>query len=115
MTRYPQFHNLTGLSAWQITGGTAGTNIPVVLDSTNGVGLTLGANNYTFVLGGERYGAGVKTVVHSFSAVWPSGIGGTLTIEGTNFPKTITGADQGAKDISDWDVTAAWQLVNPTL
>jgi hypothetical protein len=111
MTRYPEIKQLTALAAYKSDG----TFVPVVLDPTNGVGLTLAAATYLFPFGGERYGSMVETVMHALSAKWPSGIVGSITIEGTNFPKTITGADQGAPDITDWDTSAAWQQIDITL
>jgi hypothetical protein len=112
MTRYVPIKQTQALSAY--LSGT-GAPVPAVLDPTNGFGLTLGVGTYLFPLGGERYGSVVETVMHSFSAKWPAGIVGTLTIEGTNFPKTQTGADQGPNDITDWDATDAWQQLNPAL
>lgn len=112
MTRYPEIRQVSALPAYLLTTGTL---VPVVLDPTNGIGLTLPIGTYVFPLGGERYGSVVETAMHSISAVWPSGIAGTLTIEGTSFPKTTTSADAGPADIADFSSSAAWQQLNPTL
>lgn len=112
MTRYPQLKTLSALSCYKSDG----TVVPVVLDPTNGVGYTLGVATYLFPLGGERYGEVVETAMHAISALWPSGIAGTITIEGTNVPKTLQSVDQGPADVTDWDIVShAWQLINPTL
>jgi hypothetical protein len=112
MTRYPEIRTISALPAYLSTG----TLVPAVFDPTKGPGLTLGAATYLFPLGGERYGSVVETAMHSFSAVWPSGVAGTMTIEATNFPKTSTSSDQGASDVTDWDTTTdSWQQINPTL
>lgn len=111
MARYPEFRQLSALSAYKSDG----TPVLATLDATNGAGVTLGASTYLFPFGGERYGTVVETVIHSLSARWPSGIVGVITIEGTNFPRTVTGADQGPADITDWDTTSnAWQLIDPS-
>ncbi len=90
--------------------------MPAVVDPTNGPGVSLAVGTYLFPLGGERYGSVVETVCHSFSAMWPTGIVGTITIEGTSFPKTSTSADQGPADVTDWDIASnAWQQINPSL
>lgn len=112
MTRYPEIKQLSAYTAYLLT---TGAPVPAIKDPTNGFGLVLPVGTYVFPLGGERYGSAVETAMNSFSAVWPATITGTLTIEGTNFPKTFTSADQGPTDIADWDSTAAWQQINPTL
>jgi hypothetical protein len=120
MTRYPEIKQLSALAAFNASGSTvggvvAGGIVLPALDPTNGVGVTIpGAGTWTFPLGGERYGAVIETVMHSLSAKWPSGIVGSITIEGTSFPKTVTGLDQGQPDVTDYDTTAAWQLIDIT-
>lgn len=112
MTRYPQLANNSGLFAINSANHQL---IQSTLDPTNGYGLVVpGASTYMFPLGGERYGSVVETVVHSLSAKWPTGIVGTITIEGTNFPRTTTGLDQGPGDVTDDDTTGAWQLIDIT-
>jgi hypothetical protein len=110
--RYPEIRQLSAFSAFKSDG----TVIPAIIDATNGPGMTLGVATYLIPLGGERYGSIVETTMASLSAKWPSGIAGTITIEATNFPKTMTCTDQGPADITDWDITSgAWQKIDPTL
>jgi hypothetical protein len=112
MTRYPHFPGIAALSAYKSDG----TLVQSVIDPTNGPGVTLGIATYLFPLGNERYGSIIETAMVSLSAVWPTGIVGSFTIEGTNFPRTMTGADQGPADVSDWDITLGrWQQIDPTL
>jgi len=110
--RYPDIKQLSAFAAYKSDG----TLVPVVNDPTNGPGVTLGIATYLFPFGGERYGSVVETVMHSISALWPAGIVGSITIEATNFPKTLTGSDQGPNDVTDWDIASnAWQKIDPTL
>jgi hypothetical protein len=90
--------------------------IPVTRDPTNGLGVVIpGAGTYVFPLGGDGFGGPiVETVYNSLSAKFPAGLAGTITIEGTNFPKTLGGNDQGQADVADDDLTAAWQLIDIT-
>lgn len=112
MTRYNEIRQLSALPAFRSDG----LLVAPTLDPTNGPGVTLGIATYLFPFGGERYGAIVETTMHSISALWPTGIVGTITIEGTNFPKTRTGTDQGPADVTDWDIASnAWQKIDPTL
>lgn len=112
MTRYPEIRQLAALSAYKSDG----TPVNAAIDATNGLGVTLGVATYLFPIGGERYGSVVETVEHAISAIWPSGIVGSLTIEATCFPRTMTGADQGPNDVTDWDIaSSAWQKIDPTL
>lgn len=110
--RYPRFKNLGALDGYKSDG----TPVPAVLDPVNGVGYTLGIATYLFPIGDEAYGMGPETVMHSFSALWPAGIVGSITIEATNFPRTRGGNDQGPADITDFDIVSnAWQKIDPTL
>jgi hypothetical protein len=112
MTRYPEIKQLSAFAAYLSTGN--GVLLQPSIDPTNGPGLTLTAATYLFPFGGELYGSVVETVMHALSALWPAGIVGTITIEATNFPKTVTGAVQGPNDVTDWDVSSAWQKIDPT-
>jgi hypothetical protein len=110
--RYPEYRSLSAISAYKSDG----TPVPAVLDPVNGPGVQLGVATYLFPLGGERGGAIVETAMVALNALWPAGIVGTITIEGTCFPRTMTGADQGPNDVTDWDVASnAWQKIDPTL
>lgn len=109
--RYPDSRTVPALTAYDSFGNAVLPNI----DPTKGPGVVLGVGTYLFPLGGERGGSIVETAMVSLSALWPAGIAGVLTIEGTNFPRTRTGADQGPPDVSDSDTSAAWQPLDPTL
>jgi len=110
--RYPDIKTLSALLAYQSNG----TPLLPALDPVNGPGLTLGVATYLFPFGGERYGTIVETTMASLSAVWPTGIVGSFTIEATNFPKTVSGSDQGIADVTDWDIAGSgWQKLDPTL
>lgn len=94
-----------------------GTHDPVkpIWDATNKWNTPIaGVGTYFFPLGGERYGAGVETIHHSLSLVFPASLAGTFTIEGTNCPKTQSGVDIGGPDVSDFDTSDAWQKIDIT-
>jgi hypothetical protein len=111
MTRFLQLGTRGDLYAVTSTGGILKTTF----SGTFGYSIAIpSAGDYYFPIGGERYGAGVETVMHSFNAVFNAALAGTITIEGTNCAKSTTGVDQGGPDIADNDTTAAWQTINPT-
>lgn len=112
MTRYPEIRQLSCLIGY-LTG--TGAQVLPVLDPTNGVGVTLGANTYYFPIGGERYGSMVEAVMQSIAMTWPSNIVATVTLEVTNFPKTVLGTDTGPADVTDWDSSGKWVQYNPTV
>ncbi len=112
MTRYPEIKQLSALLAYKSDG----TLVQPVLDPNNGPGVNLGVATYLFPLGGERYGSVVESCMVALSALWPAGIVGSITIETTNFPKTMLSTDQGPPDVTDWDIVSnAWQKIDPTL
>jgi hypothetical protein len=113
--RYSELRSLSALAAYPSGGPASAIVLPQANPGAGGPGVTLGVGTFYFPLGGERAGAVVETAMHSFSAMWPLGIVGTLTIEGTNFPKTLLSTDQGPGDVNDWDATAGWQQINPAL
>jgi hypothetical protein len=116
MTRYAQLGTRQELYAVaaNVTGVTAGTITKSSWSSANGWSIPLAVGTYKFPFGGERYGNMIETVMHSLSLLWSEGLAGTFTLEGTNFAKSQSGADQGGADTSDYDLTSAWQLFNPT-
>jgi len=110
--RYPEIRELSCIIGYNTSNGNL---LLPVLDPTNGVGVTLGVGTYTFPLGGEKAGPMVEAVIHALSASWPLGIVGTLTIEATNYPKTIKSTDVGPPDLTDWDTSGKWVQWNPTV
>jgi hypothetical protein len=110
MSRYPQLGIKGDLAGYKSDG----TYMPPGKPPTKGNIVIPAAGEYYFPLGGETYGSVCETVMHSLSAVFDANLAGTVTIEGTNMVKTITGAQQGPADITDWDSSSAWQLVDIT-
>lgn len=111
MTRYPQLGTRGELYMVDSTG--------VVTKSSWSTAnrwsiLVPGAGTYYFPLGGEEYGSVVETVHHSLTLVFNAALAGTFTIEGTNCAKSMSGVNQGAADVSDFDTSAAWQLIDIT-
>lgn len=115
MTRYCQQRQLSALIGYKSDG----TQILPALDPNNatlGPCQTLGVATYLFPFGGDYLGSVAEAVMASLSGLWTAALSATVTIEATNYPKTITGNNTGAADITDWDTTTgAWQKIDPTL
>jgi hypothetical protein len=110
MTRYIQLGTRGELYAVNSSGAITKSTYATATSWSIAIG---GAGTWYFPIGGERYGAGVETAHHSFTIVFNAALAGTFTIEGTNCAKSMSGTEQGGPDISDFDTSAAWQIINP--
>lgn len=114
MTRYTQLSH-GSLYAVDPASSPPGNIIAPKWDSTNKWSILIpGAGTFFFPLGGERYGSVVETIHHSLSLVFNAALAGTFTIEGTNCAKSQSGNDVGSPDVSDWEVSDAWQQIDIT-
>jgi hypothetical protein len=101
------------LSAQTITTGTVIPFVPA--SGATPAGCTLAVNTYYFALGSQDSVTPAETALTSVSMVWQAAVAATITVETTNCPKYIGGTNiGGGTDISDFDVTAAWQQQNPS-
>lgn len=117
MTQYNNATKRGDLSAVTITTGAA---VPVTIDTktpTN-TGCTLGVSTYYFPFGSELSPVPADVGIIGLGAIWNAALAATMTIEATNAPAYISGmsgAQGNATDLTDYDSTAGWVQIDPTL
>lgn len=111
-------YNATGTRG-DLLGYTEGSATPLPFNATTPAttGSTVGVGTYYFPLGGEQGPVPVETAYISAFMLFAATVAGTLTIEVTNLPKTLSGSNQGGGDVNDWDAASSggWVQWNPTL